>query len=367
VTDHLLGRLVLDEGITPGRLTIEDGQISAIDPDPSGADGPYVAAGFIDLHVPGWGGHDAMGGSDALAGMAAALLRRGVTSFLPTAVSAPLATLAAFVRSLDDVPGGGAAVVGANLEGPFLSDDRRGAHDPRHLLRPVDVEPAALLPFIDAVRLMTVAPELDGALELIEWLVERGVTVSLGHSAATAEEARAGFAAGARATTHLFNAMSGISHRAPGLAGVALTEDGAAVELVADDLHVDPSLYPLVVRAKPRGGVVLVSDAISLAGTGVGRVRLGELEIEVRGDRSTLAGTAVIAGSVIGLDAAVRNLVRGGVGVTDALAAASANPARLLGLIDRGRVAVGLRADLVELDDALHPIGVMSAGVRVTN
>jgi N-acetylglucosamine-6-phosphate deacetylase len=319
-----------------------------------------VAAGFIHLHVHGWGGHDAMGGRDALAGMANALLRRGVTSFVPSAVSAPLPDLAAFVRSTRE-----AGVLGANLEGPFLSPERRGAHDPRHLLRPADVDLAALEPLHAGLRVMTVAPELDGALELIGWLVERGVIVALGHSAATAAQARAGFAAGARSATHLFNAMSAIRHRAPGLAGVALSEDAATVELVADGVHVDPGLYPLVMRAKPPGGVVAVSDAISLAGMGDGRARIGELEIEVRGHRSTLVGSEVIAGSVIGLDSAVRNLVRGGIGLTDALAAASANPARLLGLVDRGRIAVGLRADLVELDDDLQVTGVLVHGARL--
>ncbi len=357
--EHLLGRLVLEEGIVPGRVTIADGRIAAIEPDASGAAGPYVAAGFIDLHVHGWGGHDAMGGAEALAGMGRALLRRGVTSFLPTAVSAPLPALAAFVRSTREM-----GVMGVNLEGPFLSPGRRGAHDPRHLLRPADVGRAALEPLLDGLRIMTVAPELDGALDLIGWLVERGVTVALGHSTATAVQARAGFAAGARSTTHLFNAMTGIGHRAPGLAGIALGEDTATVELVADDVHVDPALYALVMRAKPPGGVVLVSDAISLAGTGDGRASIGGLQIEVRGHRSTLVGSDVIAGSVIGLDTAVRNLVRGGIGLTDALAAASANPARLLGLDDRGRIAVGLRADLVELDDDLRVTGVVANGAR---
>lgn len=360
MTADLLGRLVLDEGIVPGRLTLEDGVIAAIEPDPAGASGPCVAAGFIDLHVHGWGGHDAMAGPAALAGMARALLARGVTSFLPTAVSAPIDELRDFVRSVAGVEG----ALGANLEGPFLSPERRGAHDARHLLRPVDVPFERLEPLLDGVRIMTVAPELPGAVELIAWLVARGVVVSLGHSAATLAQARAGYAAGARSTTHLLNAMTGLEHREPGLAAAALADDAVAVELVADDAHVDPALYPLVARSTP-GRLLLVSDAIALAGTGDGRGRIGGLEIEVLGERSTLAGTEVIAGSVIGLNTAVRNLVRGGIGLTDALAAASANPARLLGLADRGRIAVALRADLVELDDELRIVGVLARGRRL--
>ena len=353
MTTGLQGRLVLDGDVVPGRLVVADGLIAAIEPDPGAAEGPYVASGFIDVHVHGWGGHDAMVGPAALAGMARALLARGVTSFLPTAVSAPLPVLEAFVRSVRGVDG----VLGANLEGPFLSPEKRGAHDPRHLLQPADVTLERLEPLLDGLRIMTVAPELPGALELIERLAERGIVVSLGHSVATADEARAGYAAGARSTTHLLNAMTEI-------ADVALHDDAVAVELIADDVHVDPARYPLVARSTP-GRLLLVSDAIALAGTGDGRARLGDQEIEVRGHRSTLAGTDTLAGSVIGLDTAVRNLVRAGIGLTDALAAASATPARLLGLTDRGRIAVGMRADLVELDEELRVVDVMAAGRRV--
>jgi N-acetylglucosamine-6-phosphate deacetylase len=366
VTSELSGRLVIDDAVVPGRLTIDDGLIATVEPDPAAAAGPMVAAGFIDIHVHGWGGHDAMGGPAALAGMARGLLRSGVTSFLPSAVTMPLPELARFmedVRSVDPTDDA-AEIMGANLEGPFLAPGRRGAHDPRLLLRPADIDPDVLAPLLDGLRLITVAPELDGALDLIGWLAGSGVVVALGHSAATSVEARAGYAAGARSTTHLFNAMTGIGHRAPGLAGVALVDDRAAVELIADDVHVDPALYPLVLRAKPAGGMLLVSDAISLAGTGDGVTTVGGLAVEVRGGRATLVDSDVIAGSVTGLAGAVRNLVRAGIGLTDALAAASANPARLLGLHDRGRIGAGMLADLVELDDELRVTATWARGTR---
>lgn len=364
-SNHVVGRIVLDGDIVPGRVTIDAGRIAAIEPDPSGARGPYVAAGFIDLHVHGWGGHDAMGGREALAEMARALLRRGVTSFLPTAVSAPLATLAAFVRSLDDPPNGGAEVLGANLEGPFLSPERRGAHDVRHLLRPVDIARAELEPLLDGVRLMTVAPELDGAPELIRWLTDRGITVALGHSAATADETRAGFAAGARTTTHLFNAMTGLDHRAPGLALAALLDPAVAVELIADGHHVHPALWPLITERKAPDRLLLVSDAVAAAGLGDGPGRLGDLDIEIVGTRVTLAGSTTLAGSAIALDDAVRNLVAAGIGLPDAVAAATRAPLAVIGVSDRGRLAVGQRADLVELDADLAVRRVMRAGVWV--
>ena len=367
MTTELAGRLVIDDAIVPGRLTVDEGRITALDPDPGAGEGPMVAPGFIDLHVHGWHGHDAMGGPSALAGMARGLLRTGVTSFLPSAVTMPLTELRRFMDDVRSAPqaADAADILGANLEGPFLAPERRGAHDSRHLLRPADLSRDDLVPLLGGLRLITVAPELDGALDLISWLAGAGVVVALGHSAASGDEARAGYAAGARSTTHLFNAMSGIGHRAPGLAGAALVEDGASVELIADDVHVDPRLYRLVLRAKPAGRVLLVSDAISLAGRGDGRTTVGGLPVEVRGARATLIDSDVIAGSVTGLADAVRNLVRAGIGPTDALAAASANPARLLELNDRGRIGVGLRADLVELDDELRVTATWASGTRI--
>ena len=366
VTHELSGRIIRDAAVVPGRITLEDGLIAAVTPDAGAANGPYLAPGFIDVHVHGWGGHGAMGGRQALAGMAAALAGRGVTSFLPTAVTAPLDALREFadeVRAWVSTAAPDAAQpLGFNLEGPFLAPERRGAHAEQHLRRPADVPRAELEPLLDGLRITTVAPELDGALDLIAWLAGRDVTVSLGHSDATLAQARAGYAAGARSTTHLFNAMSGMAHRHPGLAAAALADDGVSVELIADDIHVDPVLYRLIARAKPPDTLLLVSDALPPAGTGDRRSHVGELEVEVRDGRAVLAGSDTLAGSVIALDGAVRNLVDAGMSLTDAVAAASGKPARLLGLDDRGRIAVGLRADLVELDDRLSPIRTWIGG-----
>ncbi len=210
-----------------------------------------------------------------------------------------------------------------------------------------------LEPLVDGLRIMTVAPEVAGALDLIGWLGARGVAVSLGHSAATLHEGRAGYAAGGRTTTHLFNAMTGVDHHAPGLAVAALTDDRAFVELIADGHHVHPSIWPIITRTKPADRLVLVSDALLVAGMPPGPAVVGGLAIDNRGDRATLAGTATLAGSVIALDTAVRNLARAGVPLPAAVAAASRNPLALIGVMDRGRLAVGQRADLVELDDDL--------------
>jgi len=374
VTDNgmiVSGRLVLDDRVEVGRITVEDGVIVTVEPAGSntaaGAESAYIAPGFVDVHVHGGGGHDAMGDAEALTGMARHLLRHGVTAFLPTAVTAPwpdLVTFAERVRAwLPQAPSDGAEPLGFNLEGPFLADARRGAHDPTYLRSPADVRLDEIEPLVEGLRLMTVAPELPGAIELIGWLRERGVATSLGHSAATIEQARAGYAAGATSTTHLFNAMSGVDHRAPGLAVAGLADDAVWVELIADGVHVHPALWPLITRLKPADRLLLVSDAIALAGMGDGRARIGGLEVEVVGQRVTLVGTTTLAGSVIALDDAVRNLVGSGVPLPCAVAAASRNPLAMLGFSDRGRIAIGQRADLVELDADLRVRRVMRAGV----
>jgi N-acetylglucosamine-6-phosphate deacetylase len=368
-SEIVAGRLVLDDRVVAGRVTVEGDRIAAVDvaaaaDAPAGA--PFVVPGFVDVHIHGFGGHEAMGDRAALDGMARALLRRGVTSFLPTAVTAPLDALDRFAAGVrawmplaaDD----GAEPLGFHLEGPFLASSMKGAQNGDFIRDPDGVDAAALDPLLDRCRLMTVAPERPGALDLVRHLAARGVRASLGHSAATADEARAGYDAGACSTTHLFNAMTGVNHHAPGLAAGALARDDVFVELIADGYHVDRTLWPLILRTKPEGRVVLVSDAVYLAGTNERRGTLGALDVMIDGDRCVLASDGRLASSLIALDDAVRNLVRTGVELPVAVAAASRNPLAMLGIGDRGRIAVGLRADLLELDEALAVRRVMRAG-----
>ncbi len=355
MTETISGRLVLDEGELRGHLlTDDDGRIAGIEPDPDAREDVLVVPGLIDVHVHGWGGHDAMDGPTALTGMARALARRGVTSFLPTSVSATFTDLSEYAESvrrwMPDAPRDGAAPLGFNMEGPFLAEERKGAHPTELLRHPADLDETILATFLEGLRIMTIAPELRGAPALIETLARHGVRVSLGHSAASVAQARAGYAAGAMTTTHLFNAMGGLAHRDPGLALAALLDDEIWVELIADTQHVDPDLWPLIWRLKPRERVVLVSDAISLAGSGQRRGMLGALEVRVDGERATLVHGGNLAGSVTASDLELRNLVRHGVALCDAVRAASTNPAELLGCDDRGRLAPGLRADIAELD-----------------
>ena len=360
------GRLVLDEHVRPGRILVRDGWIAEVEPDAAAAAGPFIAPGFVDVHVHGRGGHEAWGPEGALDGMARALLRHGVTSFLPTAVTAPLDELATFAervrRWMPAAPDDGAGPLGFNLEGPFINPVRKGAQNPAHIRVPAEVATADLAPLIDGLRITTIAPEIPGALELIRWLRARGVAASLGHSSATVEEGRAGYAAGARTTTHLFNAMSGVDHRSPGLAVAALLEDDAYVELIADGHHVRESVWPLILRAKPADRLILVSDGVSFGGTSAHTGTLGGLEVVIDGDRCVLADGGNLAGSVIALDTAVRNVARSGVGLARAVAAATREPLALIGVTDRGRLEAGQRADLVELDDDLAVRRVMRGG-----
>jgi N-acetylglucosamine-6-phosphate deacetylase len=368
---ELRGRLVLEDRIVAGRIVVQDDRILAVDFDDPGSTAidtslPYLAPGFVDVHVHGWAGHDAMGPLEDLDGMARSLLRRGVTSFLPTGFTTPFPMLHAFadrVRSwIPAAPADGADPLGFNLEGPFIAPARKGAHNPAFLATPADVPWSEIEPLVEGLRLTTIAPEIPGGMDLIRRLRDLGVRVSIGHSAADLSTARAGYDAGGTTTTHLFNGMSGVDHHAPGVAVAALGRDDVYVELIADGEHVDRSLWPIITRTKPVDRLVLVSDAIPVAGTGDGRKAIGGLEIEVNGLRVTLVDGGALAGSVIALDEAVRNLVGSGVPLPAASAAASRNPLAMLGITDRGRIAVGQRADLVELDEALSVRRVMRGG-----
>jgi N-acetylglucosamine-6-phosphate deacetylase len=366
-TTEVRGRLVLEDRVADGRITVSDGVIGAVDLEATtDTSGPIVTPGFVDLHVHGWGGHDAMGDRKALDGLARGLLQRGVTSFLPTAVSAPLDDLAAFAARVrawrPDAPADGADPLGANLEGPFLAPDRRGAHAATHLRSPADVPTSTLEPLVDGLRLITIAPELPGALEAIAWWAARGVAVSLGHSAADVDTARRGYAAGASSTTHLFNAMTGLDHRNPGLALAALLDPTVAVELIADGHHVQVPILRLVHALKDRRSVTLVSDSVAPCGLPPGRYSFADAPVDLRDGRVTLPD-GTLAGSALTLDRAVALHVKElGLPLEEAIRLASENPARLVGEKRRGEIRPGFRADLVHLDDRLRPRRTWVAG-----
>jgi N-acetylglucosamine-6-phosphate deacetylase len=291
-------------------------------------------AGLIDLQVNGAAGHDLTTDPAAVWSVGAALAGHGVSAFLPTLVSPSFATIdrARAVLLAGPPPGfSGANPLGWHVEGPFLSPARAGAHD-RAALRSPDLGAVADWSPASGVRMVTLAPELPGALEIVAALAGRGVVVSIGHSEASHAEAAAAFDAGARFVTHLFNAMAPLDHREPGLIGAALADERVTVGLIPDGLHVHPAVVRLVWRLAGPARLAVVSDAIAALGMPPGRYELAGREVLVDADSVRLPD-GTLAGSVLPLDRAVRNLaVFAGIEPDEARRAATEVPARLLGL-----------------------------------
>jgi N-acetylglucosamine-6-phosphate deacetylase len=330
-----------------------------------------IAPGFIDIHIHGGSGHDVMeANSSALAAIEQGMFKNGVTSYLPTTVTAPLTDtlqslehLGKAIRSNRASSPGRSHPLGIHLEGPFISHAKRGVHPPENLISP---SPAILRQMHEAsggtVRIMTIAPELQGAKETITEAARLGIQSSLGHSNATLAEANAGIDAGARHATHTFNAMRALGHRDPGILGAVLTDDRVTADLIADGLHVAPEVIKLFFRAKGIDGAILITDAISATGMPDGKYKLGGFEVEVKGDRCDLNGK--LAGSVLTLDRAVRNAMSFvPLTLQEAVRLVTLNPARMLGLDDgRGQLVTGGIADLVVLTPAGEVTATMAAG-----
>lgn len=325
--------------IVRGDVDIAEGVVAAVGLASPGGRGIAVP-GFVDLQVNGFAGVD-FARADAAGYQRAgdALLETGVTSYLPTLITAPEEDLVAALREVP-VATEGARVLGAHLEGPFLSAARLGAH-PAAAHR--DPDPGLLDRLLAAgpIRLLTLAPELPGAHDLIRTLLARGVTVSFGHSDATAEEANAGFDLGVRTVTHLFNAMRPFQHRDPGIVGAALAREDVVVQLILDGVHLAPETASFAWRAA-RGRMALVTDFTTAPG---GRTPEG-----------------VLAGSTVPLIQAVRNLHTIGTSLEEAIQAATEIPARIIGELEAGRLGVGLPADVVVLSDGLEIERVLVAG-----
>lgn len=346
-------------------VAFSDGVIAAVAPtdevDAADAttltfpDGTAVP-GFVDTHTHGYGGDDATAASaEAYVGIAESVTRHGVTTVLPTTMSATRSTLADAARAFADAARrehDGAALAGLHLEGPHLNPDRAGAQDASVFRRPDPDELDALLGLADgAIRRVTIAPELPGAGEYVRRATEADVVVSAGHTDADYEAATAGFDAGVSMTTHLFNGMRPFHHRAPGVLGAALTRDDVAVEVIADMHHLHPAAIDLAVRAVGVENAVLVTDAVPVTGLGDGEYRLGGRDIVVEDGVCTLREENRLAGSTLTMDTAVQNL-RNEVGypLADAARMASTNPAPAVGLSDRGRLREGYRGDVAVLD-----------------
>lgn len=352
---------LVDGTLVPGDVAIEGGLVSAIGLARNGATGGTGIAvpGFVDLQVNGFAGVDFLGAdTDGYATAGDALLETGVTAYLPTFITSAEADLVTALQAVPDTLRG-PRILGAHLEGPFLSPLRLGTHG---LLARRDPDAALLDRLLEAgpVRVMTLAPELPGALDLVGILQARGVTVSVGHTDATAHEANAAFDRGVRTVTHVFNAMRPLAHRDPGVLGAALVRTDVVLQAIVDNVHLDPEIARLLWMVAA-GRLALVTDAIAGASLGDGTYALGEIEVVVTDD-VVRREDGVLAGSTLTMPQAVRNLVAAGAPLEQALEAASTVPARILGIPYLGRLFPGGPADVTVIDDRLEVVRAIVGG-----
>lgn len=354
-------------------LIVEDGMISDVssrstNEAPGNASlidfgDAVLAPGFVDIHMHGGAGLDVMRASPSdLPRLGRFLITHGVTGYFPTTVAAPLdSTCAALGRLADAIetatPANGHSVgarpLGIHLEGPFLSHKRRGVHPPENLLAPtVEIFERLWHAARGHVRMLTIAPEIAGALEVIAEAVKRRVCVSIGHSDAQMPIARDAVQAGARHATHTFNAMRPLDHRDPGIIGEVLSDDRMSADIIVDGIHVDPAVVKLFLQAKGRDRAVLITDAISATGMPDGRYQLGPIDVDVKDGKCTSNGS--LAGSVLTMDRAVRNVTQfSHWSLRDAVRAATLNPAQAVGLASHhGVLSRGANADFTVMSSA---------------
>ncbi|WP_084961746.1 N-acetylglucosamine-6-phosphate deacetylase [Thermoactinospora rubra] len=366
-------RIVTPDGVHEGWLTIEDGRITHIGrgaaPGPGHSlGGRHVVPGFVDIHNHGGAGSSFPSGDQDAARRAVALHERhGTTAMVASLVTGSLEELTAATEALAELCQDG-LLAGIHFEGPYIARARCGAHNPA-LLRDPSVEEVDRL--VKAghghVRMLTIAAELPGALDVIRAAVAGGVVVALGHSDATYDQTREGIDAGATVATHLYNAMPPLGHRAPGPVAALLEDPRVTVELINDGVHVHPAMLRLAYAVAGRSRTALITDAMAATGLGDGSYMLGSMEVEVSGGVARLVEGGSIAGSTLTMDVAFRRTVQEvGLSLPEAAETASLTPARVLGLDGEiGSIAVGKRADLVVLTDELEVAAVMKGGVWV--
>lgn len=359
--------LVLPNKILPFvHVGIKNGKIVKMDTTPISTHKQYqqidckghrLIPGMIDVHIHGANGFDIMDGrEESIQEVSRTCASTGCTSFLATSVSSTIEDLLAMIDSVKRVVGHevGAKIAGIHLEGPYLNPIRKGMQNENYLRHP-DIEEMKMI-FKEAgslIKMVTIAPELPGGMELISFLKEQGVIISIAHSDATYEEAKKAFEAGASHVTHCFNGMRPIHHRDPGIVVAAFEEEHVSLQAIVDHIHLHPAIIRLMHRSKGAEGIVLITDALQAMGMGDGNYIFGGHHVTVTNGVARLHD-GTLASSTVTMNEALQYTVETGISLTDAVQMASTTPARILDLQQKGAIAVGMDADLVLLDDAFQ-------------
>lgn len=372
-------RFMFSNAVVAGKLVhdivveVENGYISSIsynskcDIDLSGF---TAVPSYIDIHTHGMLGIDTASLSPELIGKwLKALPRTGTLRIVPALVSSDRATTQTFLKAVEearkaiyDEPY--AEILGARLEGPFISQARKGAHNESFLLEPsIENYTNITVSLSSHVRIVDIAPEIGKAMELIPYLSSKGVIPSIGHSDSDASTARKAIYLGATEATHLFNAMRPISHREPGIAGEVLVNDSVNAEIINDQNHLSPEIIKLAVRSKGEDRIVGITDSIAAALMPDGIYQLGTLSVTKKEGKCTITGSDVIAGSVLTMDSAFRNFIEQGYSMEQAVKFLSTNPARIMGLRDEGSIETGKRANIAIIDEVNNVSGVIKNGI----
>ncbi len=361
----VVGRVVTPKGvIEDGAVALAGSRIASVSPDPTVHSGHWIVPGFVDIHVHGGGGYTFTTGDPAQArGAAAFHLAHGTTTLLASLVSAPFDLTLAATKAYEPLVAE-SVVAGIHLEGPYLSRSRCGAQNPEYLRDPSIPELTELVAVgAGTVRMVTLAPELPGALDAIDLLVRHGIVAAIGHTDATYEQTRAGIAAGATVGTHLFNGMRPPHHRQPGPVFALLSAPSVVCELIADGTHLHDGALAFAVTVAGPERTALVTDAMVAAGMPSGHYNLGGQAVDVTGGVARLTRNGSIAGSTLTMDGALRRAVHSGLSIVDACRMASTTPAAAVGMgTEVGALRAGLRADLVELSEDLEVVRVMRGG-----
>ncbi|KAB1924676.1 N-acetylglucosamine-6-phosphate deacetylase [Micromonospora noduli] len=365
MTVRVNGRVVTPTGVVRQGCVEWDGdRITAVAEYPSVRDGHWILPGFVDMHTHGGGGHTfTTGDADEARAAADFHLAHGTTTLLASLVSAPFPLMRTATEAFAPLVDEG-VLAGIHFEGPYLSAARCGAQNPEYLRDPSTDELTELIELgRGAIRMVTLAPERDGALEAIKLLTAQRVVTAVGHTDATYEQTRAAVAAGASVGTHLFNGMRPVHHREPGPVVALLDAPTVICELVADGVHLHDGMLTFVTATAGPDRAALITDAMAAAGMPDGEYELGGQAVTVADGVARLARDGAIAGSTLTMDAALRHAVNAGIPIADAARMVATTPARAIGLGDRlGALQVGLRADLVVLDDDLNVVRVLRGG-----